>query len=84
MRRRTRGRALRRRYGRAHSGLKWSSMPGVHGQAFTMTKDGRIYTVTLDTHKRKWVLSGTDHEFLGSAIRKRDAEKIAERKESSR
>jgi len=80
---RRRGHALRRRYGRARARLKWQRMPGQHGQSFTQTREGRIYTATLDTRKRKWVLTD-DHGFVGSAIRKRDAQKIAEQREASR
>ena len=71
----SRGHKLRRRYGHAHV-LKWQARDG---QAFALTQGGSLFTVTFDTHKRKWVAADSDQEFLGSAIRKRDAQKIAER-----
>ena len=74
---------LHRRYGRStHGSLRWSVLPG--GGVHTITARGAIYTVLHDRHKRKWVLSGTDQEFLGSAIRRRDAQRIAQRIENGR
>jgi hypothetical protein len=72
--------ALRRRYGRSARPLKWASMPGVATQSYAMTSAGAIYTVTLDSHKRKWVATGPNGMFLGSAIRKGDAQRIAEKR----
>ncbi len=72
---------LHRRYGHAARFLRWESTPG--GATFAITKGGRIYTVLLDTHKRKWTLVDDDG-FLGSAIRKSDAKKIAQEIENTR
>ena len=72
-----RHRALKRRYGRSRGrALKWNIAPD--GSAYTITAGGTIYTVLHDRHKRKWTLLGSDG-FLGSAIRRRDAQRIAER-----
>jgi hypothetical protein len=73
---------LHRRYGHAARFLHWESTPG--GATFAITRDGRqVYTVLLDAHKRKWTLTGTGG-FLGSAIRKTDAKKIAQQLENAR
>ncbi len=63
-----------RRYGRAR--LRWTALPG--GGEHTITKGGAIFSVLYDTRKRKWVASDGDGMFVGSAIRKRAARRIAE------
>jgi hypothetical protein len=76
-------RSLRKRYGRStHGSLRWSLLPG--GGVHAITARGAIYTVLHDKHKRKWVLGGTDQEFLGSAIRRRDVQKLAQQIENGR
>jgi len=67
--------------GRPH-GLVWSVLPD--GTVHTITSDGAIYTILHDRRKRKWTLGGTNQEFLGSAIRRRDAQRLAQQIEDTR
>lgn len=70
---------LRLRHGRStgrHSRLHWTTLPG--GGTHAITKHGAIFVVLFDTHKRKWTVTDGEGHFVGSAIRKRDAQRIAE------
>lgn len=72
---------LHRRYGHFARFLRWESTPG--GATFAITRGGNVYSVLLDTHKRKWTLLDSNG-FLGSAIRKSDAKKLAQSLEDKR